>query len=331
MALGGLAVLVAVAILSAIGYRVMIDVKPEVTRPVMDPATRAEIEALRARLMRHVRVLAGEIGERNVFRPEGLKAAAEYIRAVWTAQGYSVAEEASQVAGQRSVNLIVEQSGSRRPGEIVLVGAHYDSLIGTSGANDNATGVAVLLEMSAILKQARLARTIRFVAFVNEEPPWFHTEQMGSRTHARNARRRGDPIVAMVSLETLGYYSGTPGSQRYPFPFGIFYPDRANFVAVVGNLKSRPLVIEVLRHFMAVTDFAVEGAATFSWIPGVDWSDHWSFWKEGYPAVMLTDTAPYRYPAYHTPQDLPDQVNGPEFAGAAYGIVEAVRRLARSS
>lgn len=199
MALGGLAVLVAVAILSAIGYRVMIDVKPDVTRAVVDPAARAEIEALRARLMRHVMVLAGEIGERNVFRPEGLKAAAKYIRAVWTAQGYSVAEEVSQVAGQRCVNLIIKHPGSRRPGEIVLVGAHYDSLIGTSGANDNATGVAVLLEMSAILKQASLARTLRFVAFVNEEPPWFHTERMGSRTHAQNARRRGDPRLILSS------------------------------------------------------------------------------------------------------------------------------------
>ena len=323
-----LAILVVISILSFAAYFLMIDVKPKARRPVMDQATREEIQGLETRLMRHVSVLAIEIGERHLFRPQGLTAAADYIRTNWTAQGFSVSEEAYEVGGQRCVNLIVEQRGSSRPDEIVVVGAHYDSLIGTSGANDNATGVAVLLEMSGILKRTMSARTLRFVAFVNEEPPIFHTEQMGSWIHARNARRRGDRIVAMLSLETLGYYSETPGSQHYPFPFGLFYPDRANFVAVVGNIASRQLVIEFLGHFMRVTDFPVEGAATFPWITGVDWSDHWSFWKEGYQAIMLTDTAPYRYPEYHSPEDLPDKVNGPQFARAAHGIIGAVRRLA---
>lgn len=322
------AILVAIGLLSLLGYFVMIDVKPKGNRPVMDKAARGEIEALESRLVRHVSILANEIGERNLFRPRGLSDAARYIREVWTAQGFSVKEEAYELAGQRCVNLLVEQRGSSRPDETVVVGAHYDSLVGTAGANDNATGVALLLEMSESLKQAVPARTLRFVAFVNEEPPFFHGEQMGSRLHARNARRRGDNIVAMVSLETLGYYADTPGSQRYPFPFGAFYPDRANFLAVVGNLSSRPLVIEFLRHFSEATDFPVEGAATFSWVPGVDWSDHWSFWQEGYRAVMLTDTAPYRYPEYHTPQDLPDKINRPEFARAAHGIIGAVRLLA---
>lgn len=323
-----LALLAAVGICSCAAYFVMIDVKPEAERPVMDEVARGEIRALEARLMRHVSVLASDIGERNAFRPEGLRAAAEYIRTVWTAQGFSVSEEAYEVDGQRCINLIAEQGGSSQPDETVLVGAHYDSLVGTSGANDNATGVAVLLEMSGMLKRTALARTLRLVAFVNEEPPIFHTEQMGSRLHARNARGRGDNIVAMLSLETLGYYSESPGSQHYPFPFGFFYSDRANFLAVVGNIASRRLVIEVLGRFMRVTDFPVEGVATFSWIPGVDWSDHWSFWKEGYPAVMLTDTALYRYPEYHAPADLPSKVNGPQFARAAHGIIGAVRQLA---
>ena len=324
-----LALLAAIGILSVIAYFAMIDVKPEATRPVLDQAAREEMAALEHRLVRHVAVLAGEIGERNVFRPEGLRAAAEYIRDVWTAQGFPVTEEAYEVAGQRCINLIAEQRGTGQPDEIVVVGAHYDSVIGTSGANDNATGVAALLEMSRRLKQTNPARTLRFVAFVNEEPPLFHTEQMGSRLHARNARKRGDNIVAMLSLETLGSYSDRPGSQHYPLPFGAFYPDRANFLGVVGNLHSRTLVVTFLRHFMEATDFPVEGAATFGWIPGVDWSDHWSFWKEGYPAIMLTDTAPYRYAEYHTPEDLPDRINGPEFARAAHGIIEAVRRLTR--
>ncbi|MFQ5899655.1 MAG: M28 family peptidase, partial [Candidatus Methylomirabilia bacterium] len=322
------AILTAVGVISVACYFVMFDLKPKADRPVMGEEARGAIEALRDRLMRHVQVLGGAIGERHLFKPHGLLAAARYIRQVWSAQGFSVSEEAFEVLGRRCANLIVEQQGASQPDEIVLVGAHYDSIIGSPGANDNATGVAVLLEMSGILRQVAMARTVRFAAFVNEEPPYFHTEEMGSRLHARNARKRGERIVAMLSLETLGSYSRSPGSQRYPFPLGAFYPDTGNFLGVVGNLASRRLVSEFLRHFMGSTDFPVEGAATFSWIPGVDWSDQWSFWREGFPAVMLTDTAPYRYSEYHTAQDLPDNVNPPEFARAAYGIIGAVRQLA---
>ncbi len=325
-----LVTLVAIGGLPSAGYLMMFDVKPSRARPVMNEPARQEITALRDRLMAHVRVLGGEIGERHLLEPEGLRAAAAYVRGVWSAQGFSVTDEAFEVFGRRCANLVVEQSGSSQSRDIVLVGAHYDSVVGSPGANDNATGVAVLLEMSAALKRAALPRTLRFVAFVNEEPPYFQTERMGSRRHARQARERGERIVAMMSLETLGYYADAPGSQRYPFPLGAFYPNTANFLGVVGNLASRSLVREVLAHFMDATDFPVEGAATFAWIPGVDWSDHWSFWKEGYRAVMLTDTAPYRYPAYHTSRDRPEQVNAAEFARAAHGIIEVARRLAAS-
>ncbi len=323
-----LSILVGLVLLSAIAYLVMIDVKPKMSPPPMGEASRAEIRALEQRLMDHVRVFGSAIGERNLFRPHALRAAADYIREAWTAQGFVVAEEAFEVAGQSCMNLVVEQKGSSQPEVIVLVGAHYDSVIGSPGANDNGTGVAVLLEMSRILRAERLARTVRLVAFVNEEPPYFLTEQMGSRTHARLARRRGDDIVAMLSLETLGYYSDVWGTQRYPFPFGTFYPNTGNFLAVVGNLRSRGLVVDFLRHFMTGSDFPAEGVATFEWVPGINWSDHWAFWKEGYPAFMLTDTAPFRYPEYHSSRDLPEEINGPEFARVAHGIIQAVRRLA---
>lgn len=325
-----LGLLVGLAAFSVVVYFAMIKVKPRTPRPVLDRTALDEIEALKPRLMRHVVALASEIGERNVWCPQGLRAAATYIRGAWSAQGVQVAEDAYELDGQRCVNLIAELRGSSRPDEVVLVGAHYDSLIGTSGANDNATGVAVLLEMPAVLKQSGLARTLRLVAFVNEEPPLFRSMQMGSRIYARNARKRGDKIVAMISLDTVGYYSDAPGSQGYPPPFGFFYPNRADFLAVVGNLASRRLVIDFLRHFMAATDFPVEGAATFGWIPGVDWSDHGSFWKEGYPAIMLTDTALYRYPHYHSLDDLPDKVNARAYARAAHGIIGAVRLLAQA-
>jgi hypothetical protein len=306
----------------------MIDVKPRMSRTVIGQGHQAEIAALQVRLMGHVRVLGESIGERHLGRPHALRAAADYIRKAWTSHGWSVSEERFEVEGQAVANLFVEQKGSGEPETILVVGAHYDSAPGTPGANDNGTGVALLLEMARILKDEKFQRTIRYVAFVNEEPPYYFTERMGSRVHARGARSRGENIVAMISLETLGYYASAAGTQGYPFPLGFFYPRTGNFLGVVGNLRSRALVVEFLRHFMAAGDFPVEGIATFAWIPGISWSDHWSFWTEGYPAIMLTDTAPFRYPDYHGSHDLPKRIAGPEFARAAQGIIGAVRGLA---
>jgi hypothetical protein len=323
-----LAGLALVGVLFFLAYRIMIDVKPRIGRTAPAGSRQSEIEALQVRLMEHVRVLGSTIGERHLGRKEALRAAADYIRETWTRYGLLVSEEHFEVGGQLVTNLIVERPGSVRPEEIVVVGAHYDSAPGTPGANDNGTGVALLLEMARTLNDAPVARTIRYAAFVNEEPPYFFSENMGSRVHARGARSRGENIVAMISLETIGYYSTTPGTQRYPFPFGFFYPHTGDFLAVVGNLRSRALVVDFLRHFMTATDFAVEGAAAFEWIPGINWSDHWSFWTEGYPAVMLTDTAPFRYPHYHGARDLPEQVVAPDFARASHGIIGAVRGLA---
>jgi hypothetical protein len=311
-----------------LAYRIMIDVKPRTSRTVNDPGRQSELAALQARLMGHVRVLGGTIGERHLGRPEALQAAADYIRETWTRAGLQVTEERFEAEGRSVVNLVAEQRGSLRPAEIIVVGAHYDSAPGTPGANDNGTGVALLLEMARALKDTPIASTIRYVAFVNEEPPFFFTESMGSRVHARGARSRGENVIAMISLETLGYYSPIAGNQAYPFPLGLFYSRTGNFLGVVGNLRSRALVVDFLRCFLAATDFPVEGVATFEWIPGINWSDHWSFWTEGYPAIMLTDTAPFRYPHYHSPHDLPEHVVAPEFARASYGIIAAVRGLA---
>jgi Zn-dependent M28 family amino/carboxypeptidase len=322
-----LAVLAGLIVLCVLAYRVMIDVKPRVNRTTF-VANPGQIAQLQERLMGHVQVLGGVLGERHLGRPEALQAAAAYIRTAWARHGLSVTAESFEVAGNSVMNLVVEQRGASTPHEIVVVGAHYDTAPGTPGANDNGTGVALLLEMARVLKDEALPRTIRYVAFVNEEPPHFFSERMGSRVHARRARERGDNIIAMLSLETLGYYSSAVGSQAYPFPFGLFYPRTGDFLAVVGNLRSRALVGEFLGQFMAATDFPVEGVATFEWIPGINWSDHWSFWKEGYSAVMLTDTAPFRYPEYHGGGDVPTRVTAKEFSRVAYGVIQAVRALA---
>jgi hypothetical protein len=166
------------------------------------------------------------------------------------------------------------------------------------------------------------------VAFVNEEPPFFPFGEMGSRVYARAARARGDDIRAMLSLETIGYYSDEPGSQRYPPFFRWFYPDRGNFIGFVANFSSRALMRNAVAAFRAASDFPVEHVATFGWIPGVDWSDHRSFWQQDYPAIMVTDTALYRYPYYHSAQDTPDKVDYERLARVTEGLRAVVRALA---
>ncbi len=280
------------------------------------------------RLRAHVRQLAETIGERNVFRPQALNAAAAYIERIWREQGYPVVPQAYTVDGVHSVNLEVTRRGSRRARELILIGAHYDSVYGSPGANDNGSGVAALLELSRLFSAVTPVRSVRFVAFTNEEPPFFTTERQGSAVYARAARERGDNIRLMVSLETVGSYSDAPGSQTYPPLFRFFYPDRGNFIALVSNFSSRRALRKLARAFRAASDFPLEYASTFAAVPGVAWSDHRSFWKQGYDALMLTDTAFYRYPHYHSDADTPDKLNYEAFADMSNGLFRALRMLA---
>lgn len=254
-------------------------------------------------------MLATTIGGRDMDHPEQLEAAAIYIESEWKKQGYVPRRQCFDVRGQSVCNVEVERTGTTTPKEIVLVGAHYDTAWNNPGANDNGSGVAAMLELSRSFSQRDSARTLRFVAFVNEEPPYFHTEAMGSLVYARAAAKRGDDIVGMLSLETMGYYTTEPGSQNYPKIIAPLYPDRGNFVAVVGNGRSRKFVKQVVKAFESYTPFPVEFIAATDEIQGIGWSDHWSFYKQGYPAVMVTDTAPNRYEHYHSSRDTPDKLD----------------------
>ncbi len=280
------------------------------------------------RLQTHVLKLADDIGERNIWHYQGLEASVEYIEKELVRFGYKVGRQEYQFHGKSVANLEAEQVGTSMPGEIVIVGAHYDSVAGSPGANDNASGVAGLLEIARLLATEELARTVRFVAFVNEEPPFFYTENMGSRVYASRSRQRGENIVAMLSLETIGYYSEVTWSQRYPFPFGLMYPSTANFIGFVCNLSSRHLLRRAIRSFRNHTEFPSEGLAAPGWVIGVGWSDHWSFWKEGYPAIMVTDTALFRYEQYHTPQDTSDRIDYARLARVVSGLTRVVAELA---
>ncbi len=287
--------------------------------------TAAERDA-ESNLRRHIAAIGAR--EHNLERPVELEAAARYLENELAAIGYAPGAQRFSVAGTEVRNIEVELHGQGRASEIIVVGAHYDSVSGSPGANDNASGVAAVLELARLMRTGAAARTVRFVLFVNEEPPYFKSEAMGSVHYARRSRERGEQIIAMFSLETLGYYSDRLGSQSYPFPLGFFYPSRGNFVAFVSNLGSRRLMHKAIAAFRRHAAFPSEGVAAPAFIPGVDWSDQWSFWKEGYPAVMLTDTALYRYPHYHSAQDTPDKVDTERLARVVSGLRAMLGELA---
>ncbi len=291
------------------------------------PLTEEENE-VRNYLQTHVKKLAGEIGERNFWHLEALGIAADYIETVFRKIGYSVGIQEYSVQMKKMKNLEVEIAGVSRPAEIVLVGAHYDSVVGSPGANDNATGAAAVLEIARMLSQQRFSRTVRFVAFANEEPPFFLTKDMGSRSYASRSRERGENIVAMISIETIGYYSDEAGSQHYPFPLSFFYPNTANFIGFVGNISSRNLVYRSIASFRQHTSFPSEGVAAPGWMTGIGWSDQWSFWREGFPGIMITDTALFRYDPYHTRNDTPDKVDYERTARVVSGLARVVVDLA---
>ena len=276
------------------------------------PPLTGETRALSLRLRLHVAALAAK--ERNV----DLETPVRYIEQAFRSQGLEFSVQQFVSAG-RTVRNIEAGAGD------IVVGAHYDTVPGSPGADDNGSGVAVLIELAA------MKLPVRLVAFANEEPPYSFGPDMGSWAWAKRARDRGEPIRAMFSLEMLGYYRDTAGSQRYPAPLGLFYPDRADFIAFVGDLGARGLVRRSIGAFRKSAKFPSEGVAAPSFIPGVTWSDHWSFRRHGYPAIMITDTAFYRYPHYHLPSDTPDKLDYERMARVTLGLAAMLNELANQT
>jgi len=287
-------------------------------------------ENVMQRLQAHVYELAGHIGEHNIFRPEALHAAEAYITNEWEQQGYAVRKQTYTTHGVECANLEVTCPGHSPGNDVILIGAHYDSVSGSPGANDNGSGVAALLELSRLFKDVAPETSLRFVAFANEEPPFFFWPNMGSMVYAEAARQRNDPIRFMISLETIGYYRDRRGSQSYPPLLKYFYPDTGNFIAFVSNLRSRRIMRNCVRAFSSATDFPVQSIAALALVPGVALSDHQSFWRHGYKALMITDTAFYRYPYYHTAQDTPDKLNYAPFAEVTNGLFLMLCQIANA-
>ena len=301
------------------------------------PSLTDEQMVLRDQLRKDVATLAGQIGDRNVNTEyENLCKAADFIEESFSQAGYKVSRQGYELSlhdleGRECYNLEAEITGSEKPDEIVIIGAHYDSLEGTPGANDNASGVAATLALARAFADSKPVRTLRFVAFANEEPPFFQSDDMGSFVYARRCRGRNENVVAMLSLETIGYYTDEKESQDFPIGLMDFvFPTTGNFISFVGNIKSRKLLRDVIGVFRQYAKFPSEAACLPEQISGVAWSDQWSFWRNGYPGIMVTDTAPFRYPYYHTHEDTPDKINYDRFAYLVDMLEKVVARLADS-
>lgn len=299
------------------------------------PAWTQDEQQLAARLRHHVEYLATE--PHHIQTPAALSRTAAYIEQRLTSLGYAVNNQYFAVGGINVRNIEVVIQGKNRPKEVVIVGAHYDSTDDGPGANDNASGSAALLELAGLLRTSNTEKTIRLVWFVNEEPPYFQGKDMGSVRYAKLAMsRRDEKVQAMLSLETLGYYSDAPQSQKYPHnAMRAFYPDAGNYLAFVGNWQSRDLVSASVKAFRRSTPFPSQGLALPDSIKALEhisdplgYSDHWSFWQHNVPALMVTDTAMMRYPHYHTAQDTPDKIDYLKLARVTLGLHSVIRELA---
>jgi hypothetical protein len=288
----------------------------------------AQEAALATALRKDVDRLAGEIGERSMAKYAKLVEAARFIETSFQTDGFQVGQQTYELRGRKCANLEVEIKGTKSPAEIFIVGAHYDAVAGAPGANDNGSGVAALLALGRAFGGRQSTRTLRLVAFANEEPPYFQEPGMGSLHYAKRCKERKENVVGMVSVETIGYYTDAPDSQHYPPPMGMIYPSTGNFIAFVANPQSESLVRTAATSFRKHAKFPSQWGVAPAFIPGVGWSDHWSFWEQGYQGIMITDTALFRYPHYHKLSDTPDKLDYPRMARVVAGIEQMVGDLA---
>jgi Zn-dependent M28 family amino/carboxypeptidase len=274
--------------------------------------------------------LAGEIGARPHWDLPGLERAAERIEGRFAASGFTVASQSFEYAGRTYRNLVAERAGAEEPEKVLVVGAHYDTVPGSPGADDNTSGVAGLLALARRLAGRPLRKTVRFAAFALEEPPVYRTRNMGSYRYAESLKRGRAQVEGMICLEMIGFFTDRPGSQRYPLPFmGRAFPKAGVYIAMVGNRRSAAFTRLLAEGFRGATDLPLSTLNAPAVVVGIDFSDHWSFGKFGYPALMVTDTAFYRNPNYHASGDLPDTLDYERMAKVVEGLAGALASWGR--
>lgn len=276
------------------------------------------------RLKAHVRMLSETLHPRSVEELTNLEAAANYIHAEFTATGAVVADQWFTDRGEKYRNVIARFGPAEGP--LLVIGAHYDSFEATPGADDNASGVAGLIELAGLLDRHPPLRPVELVAYTNEEPPHFRYPSMGSAHHAASLRAAGRDISLMLALEMIGWFSDAPGSQTYPLPgMTLLYPDKGDFIAIIGRFGDWSETREVKAAMRSAGDLPVHSMNSLALIPGVDFSDHLNFWAEGYPALMITDTAFYRNPYYHAAEDTYDRLDYARMAKVVEGVFAVVQ------
>ncbi len=286
-------------------------------------------QQLRRELVRDVHVLATEIGPRNAaYTPRQLYEAEGWIAGELSEAGLEVHRVEVRMGEARVANLEVTFPGNRLSEQILVFGAHYDTHVGSPGANDNASGVALLLAAARRLRDAEFDRTVRIVFFVNEEYPFTTGIQMGSKVYAKHCLAQGDDLVGVVAVDSVGTYSNEPGSQKYPL-LALNLPRTGNFVAFGSNKENVPLLDAVVSAFQAQSEFPSIGIASDS--KHASRGDHAAFWWNGYPAIAMTDTSEFRDPHYHAPSDRAENLNYEEMARLAEGFLATIRALADES
>lgn len=312
----------------AIAWQLMINM-PGVSHRGPLPASTDAHRELAAELKSHVSHLASDVGKRSIYHPKELAAAALYLKTELESYGYEVKDHSfpSKGAGTPNLEATLLGSDATLASEIIVIGAHYDTTQRSPGADDNASGCAGVLALAKRFAGKPQARTIRFVLFPNEELPTGGTPEMGSWIYAEKCKAAGDRIVGMLSLEMIGYYSDEPNSQKYPPPLSALYPSTGNFIAFVSRFDDRALVKRCVGAFREAAAFPSEGAALPSIIRDIGRSDHASFWRVGYPALMVADTANFRNPNYHKATDTPETLDYERMARVVEGIEAVIRKL----
>src|SRR5215468_6651381 len=300
-----------------------------VTQPLIGGANvSAPISIDPTKLETHVLTLSQSFGPRDESHPENLDRCAAYIRREFERANARVSEQPFTVAGKTYRNVIAHFGPETK--EMVVVGAHYDTAGPLPGADDNASGVAGLLELARLLGNRQLPMRVELVAYTLEEPPFFRSEQMGSAAHAKALKREGAVVRVMFSLEMIGYFSDARDSQHFPSSaFSLFYPTEGNFISVVGKIDDGMLVRRIKKAMTGGTSLPIYSVNAPRLISGVDLSDHLSYWREGYPAVMITDTAFYRNSNYHTPDDTAERLDYRRMGQVVEGVYAAVIDMTR--
>lgn len=279
-------------------------------------------------LKRTVNILAETIGSRGYLQSEALQQCIDYITSELTGYGYSVSGQPYRARGNIYKNIIAETKGTKQPEKILIIGAHYDTVTRTPGADDNASGVAGLLELARLLKDHSPQKTLRFVAFTLEEPPFFRTKLMGSYVYAKSLYEQRAVVEGMICLEMIGYFTDKKGSQYFPMSaLRWFFPERGNFITLVSNLHSKGFLQRVKSAFKNASDLLLESISMPPIVPGIDFSDHGSFWRFGYPAVMITDTGFFRNPNYHASSDVPETLDYEKMEKVVLGAKAAIEEI----